>query len=227
MEVGDTRTIQDHLRVVLERLRPECVIDVGANAGQFGQGLRNLGYGGWIVSFEPVRDTFEHLAELAAEDPRWRVHRLALGSAAENRPIYVTSMREFSSFRQPTSFSLQRFRGESEVQEEEDVRVVTLDECAAACLDGIPSSRLFLKIDTQGWDLEVLKGAGRLLGRCEGLQLELSLIPIYPGVPTYLETLAYANEQGFSATGFFPITRDDAHRLIEMDCVFVRSPRAD
>lgn len=223
MGVGDDRTLDGHLRVALDRLRPDCVIDVGANAGQFGLRLRNLGYRGWIVSFEPVRETFDRLADLASGDPRWRVHRLALGSSAESRPIYVASMREFSSFREPTPFSLERFRGESEVQHPEDVRVVTLDECQAECLNGIPSSRLFLKVDTQGWDLEVLRGASRILGRCDGLQLELSLIPIYRGVPTYLETLAYANRHGFAATGFFAITRDESYRLIEMDCVLVRA----
>jgi FkbM family methyltransferase len=219
----DESALAGHLRVLLKRLRPDCVIDVGGNTGQFGRLLRGLGYRGWIVSFEPVRQSFDRLENFTSGDPRWRVHRLAIGSIPETRRMNVSAMSEFSSFRTPTTFSLERFRGESEVQHVEDVRVVRLDDCEAECLQGIPSSRLFLKVDTQGWDLEVLRGAAHLIDRCEVLQVELSLIPVYRGVPMYVETLGYVSRLGFSPTGFFPITRDEFSRLIEVDCVLVRT----
>src|SRR5437764_15402991 len=59
--------------------RTSCVIDVGAHRGEYGRLLRDLGYEGEIISFEPVAANFKILERKSASDPRWQVHRLALG----------------------------------------------------------------------------------------------------------------------------------------------------
>src|SRR5438128_9963923 len=68
-----------HLKVVFRELAIDHVIDVGAHNGEYGQSLRELGYRGRIISFEPVRAAFDMLTPLAQRDGNWTVQNFALG----------------------------------------------------------------------------------------------------------------------------------------------------
>ena len=109
----------------------------------------------------------------------------------------------------------------------EEVDIRTLNDVWNESLGTLPRSRVFLKLDTQGWDLEVLKGAHDVLERLVGLQLEASLTPLYEGVPTFAQTVEYVAGLGFDLTGVFPVNRDSLFRLIEVDCVFINSHHPD
>src|SRR5690349_12763044 len=61
-----------HLRMLLTTLAINCVIDVGAHEGEFYRAVRNAGYTGRIVSFEPFPPSFARLQARAARDPDWR-----------------------------------------------------------------------------------------------------------------------------------------------------------
>src|SRR5205807_2909453 len=91
--------VHRHLAELFARVAPDCVLDVGANAGQYAQMLRRHGYRGWIVSFEPVRGAFEELEQAAGRDARWRAFRRALGARSERRRIEVAGVSQLSSFR--------------------------------------------------------------------------------------------------------------------------------
>jgi hypothetical protein len=78
-------------------------------------------------------------------------------------------------------------------------------------------------MDTQGWDMHVLEGAVGCLDKIAALQSELSIKPIYQNMTTYQESLKYMNQLGFEMSATFPVTRDNLFRLIEMDCIMVRS----
>ena len=97
-----------------------------------------------------------------------------------------------------------------------------MDSCA---VDGVipREGRLFPKMDTQGYDLEVFRGAHLLLPNIKSLLSELSLIPIYDGMPTYLQALSTYQAAGFSVSGFYPVTRNEKLALNEVDCVMVRT----
>ncbi|MDQ3933672.1 MAG: FkbM family methyltransferase [Actinomycetota bacterium] len=216
-------SLDDHLADLLTHLEPDCVLDVGANVGQFGEIVRRAGYHGWIVSFEPCAEPFELLAERAGQDGRWRALRIALGDADGARPMKVATSSLFSSFRPPSEYSLRRTPDESPVVREEHVEVRRLDSCWETCLTGIRAERVFLKVDTQGFDLDVVRGAGAKLDRVCGLQVEGSFRHLYDGVPHCLDTLEYLRGRGFEPTGIFPVIRDSMLRLIEVDCVLVRA----
>jgi len=213
----------EHLAELFARTEPDCVLDVGANGGQYGEMLRNRGYRGWIVSFEPVRDAFAALNQAASGDPRWRVFQLALGARPERRRIAVAAVSQLSSFRQFSDYAGEELPGASEVTHTEEVEVATLNEGWGRFLDGVPDERVFLKLDTQGWDLEVLDGADAVLNGLVGIQLEAPLEPIYEGVPAFTQTIERVRGLGFGLTGVFPVNRDSLLRLIEVDCVFVNS----
>ena len=139
------------------------------------------------------------------------------------RAIGVASSTDFSSFRSFTRFGTEAFAAETRIDHSEQVQIRRLDAILA---DVVPAdaNRIFLKVDTQGWDIEVLEGAAGCLDRIVALQIEASARPIYEGMPTYLDALGYATSLGFELTDAVPVVRDRRHRVIEFDCVLGRDP---
>jgi FkbM family methyltransferase len=212
------------LRALLERLGVSCVIDVGAHLGEYGARLRDAGYDGELVSLEPVAASFEAVSRRAAGDPRWRVHRLALGSEERTAAIGVAREANFSSFLQPSRFSLDWYGGGSAVARTEEVPVRRLDAVFAELTAHVPGPpRDLLKTDTQGYDLEVLAGAEGVLGHVVALHCELSVRAIYEGAPDWLDALRELRSRGFSAVHLGTVNRDAALGIVELDCLLARS----
>src|SRR3954466_16365640 len=209
-----------HLAEVLDRLAIEVVVDVGASWGQYRALLRKLGFGGRIVSFEPVGRPWGHCAALAASDPGWDVHRIAIGSRSGERAIKVGSSDDFSSFRPLSAYGRQTFT-ELDVAGEERVQVRTLDAVWPELI-GESAGRVFLKTDTQGWDIHVYRGARRHLDRVLGTQCEVAVQRLYRGMPGYHRSLRYLERRGYALTGIYPVWRDGALRIGELDCVRAR-----
>ena len=219
----DQPTLETHLAQLLPRLGIDCVLDVGANQGQYGRLLRRAGYRGRIVSFEPVRETFHILKSHANRDGNWRVHNYALGAKAGESTIHVTRSTVLSSFREPNAFSMEKYASGMPIVRDEKVRVRTLDEVFEESLTGLAAPKVFLKLDTQGFDLMAFAGGKRSIPKVLGLQTEISIQPIYEGVPDYLEALAVYTQAGFVISGLYPVSRDKATlALIETDCVMRR-----
>ncbi len=216
-------TLEGHLAAVFRSRRIECVVDVGANEGQYARLVRRAGYRGRIVSFEPLPEAFATLQRLAAADADWVVHRLALGREDGTRVLHRTRSTDLASFHAPARLCAERFGAGAEVIGDELVSVRRLDGLAGELLGHVGSGRLFLKMDTQGWDLEVFAGAEGLLDRVEGLQSELSVTPLYEGMPGYLEAIAEYRRHGFEISGFYPVWRDTGSLVLgEADCVLLR-----
>jgi FkbM family methyltransferase len=219
----DQYLFERRLAHVLQRLHIDCVLDVGGNRGQYGLKLRSIGYQGHIVSFEPVRDAFESLWAVASHDPRWTVHQLALGAEEGRASIHVTKGSDFSSFLVPTAYAIERFPASAPVERIEQVDVRRLDRVLPSVIAHLDHPRLFLKLDTQGYDLEVFAGAGREVDRLLGLQSELSVVPLYEDVPTILEGLHVYRSHGFDLSALSPVARDPSTaRVLEYDCLMLR-----
>lgn len=219
----DQPTLDSHLKQLFARLGVDCVLDVGANRGQYGAMLRKAGYKGRIVSFEPVKSTFALLKARAAGDPGWRVFNCALGAKAGEQEIHVTRATVFASFLDPNAFSRQKYPEGMPVQHSEKVRIRTLDEVLPEAIAGLKAPRLFLKLDTQGFDLQVFAGAKATIPKVLGMQTELSIQAIYEDMPDYLEALSTYTRAGFVMSGLYPVSRDrDTLALIELDCVMRR-----
>jgi FkbM family methyltransferase len=224
--LGNLPTLESlsaHLLSVFDRLQINCVLDVGAHVGQYGRFLRNLGYNGHIVSFEPIVANFKQLEQRSRGDAKWIARHLALGDRDGVLPINVAHVTQFSSFLAPNRYSLERFGGFSEVVRAEAVEMRRLEGIFDACTSVVGDARVFLKLDTQGYDLRILEGARPCLSRILALQSELSLKPIYEGMTGYTEAMSSLNRMGFDVTGVFPVLRDDRMRIVELDTVMVRS----
>lgn len=208
-----------HLRKLFSILQINCVLDVGANQGQYGLFLRRAGYNGRIVSFEPVPDDFEVLAQQAAADPDWEAYCLALGDEDCAREMHVVGADSlFNSFLAPGMYMR---RWGLLADERLEVPVRRLDGLFPDLMDSLDRPRVYLKSDTQGYDLHVVEGATGVLSSIHALQVELALQPIYEGMTPYRDVLAALKKKGFDVSGFFPISLDDRLRLMEADCVLV------
>jgi FkbM family methyltransferase len=211
------------LKDVLDRLSINCVIDVGANHGQFGMWLRRSGYKGWIISFEPVASNFEILQAVAKKNGPWRTFSYALGAEEGQREINVTAGSDYSSFLRPREESQAVFYG-NRVERTERVLVRRLDHVLKSCIEGIPAPRMYLKLDTQGFDLEVLDGARSILPNILALQTEVSLRHIYQGMHSFAESVSCFQASGFEVIDFLTVSRDrDQLCAVEMDCLMARS----
>lgn len=211
-----------HLRDVFARLEVHTVIDVGGNMGQFRDLLRNdVGFTGQIYSFEPVSKYALMIAARSRNDPKWKVFDFALGSSNATSTINVTHSPGLNSFLHPKRDAVPGYWSDSPISSEETVQIRTLDEVVRTEGLSFVSGGTYLKLDTQGFDLEVLKGAELTLKKVCALQTEASVRPIYELMPNYMETIATIEAYGFDVSSLFPVTYDDSLRAIEFDCLFI------
>ncbi len=210
------------LRKLLPQLGVDCVLDVGAHYGEFGATLRGIGYRGEIVSFEPIPESFARLRERCSADPKWRALPLAIGSEDGELPIHVTAGTEFASFLAPDAGAWREYRDAMRVERTEVVPVRRLDAVLDEALAGLDGRRIFLKSDTQGYDLRVVEGAGERMRDVLGLQAELPVKPLYHGMPGFTEALAYLEGLGLELFGLYPVNHDGDGRVIEFDCMMRR-----
>ncbi|HVE85282.1 MAG TPA: FkbM family methyltransferase [Myxococcales bacterium] len=181
-------------RKLLQTHRISLVLDVGANTGQYARGLRRSGYRGRIVSFEPVRSAFLRLQRAAAGDPRWEAVNLALGRRDGRATIHVSGDSRASSMLQmlPSHLDVAGYFG---TVGQEQVQMRRLDSVLGRHVR--PSDRVLLKLDVQGLEPQVLAGARASLARIAGIQVELSLTPLYRGELGIVPMLSRLQRQGF------------------------------
>jgi FkbM family methyltransferase len=210
-----------YLRNLFRLLGTDCVIDVGANRGQYRDFLRNeVGYRSRILSFEPIPELAAAMANRARSDPCWTIERCALGSFARNAELNVMASTTFSSLLVPRS-SETRFAAANTPDRRIPVEISTLDDFLPT-IDRFAPRSIYLKLDTQGSDLEVLGGACRVIARVDALQTEASVRPLYENAPTFASTMAAVEACGFVPSAIFP--NDDGHfpELYEFDFHAIR-----
>jgi FkbM family methyltransferase len=211
-----------HVAAILDMYEINCVVDVGANRGQFGSLLRDAGYRGHLASFEPVPEAFAELERVAAKDPAWTAYPWALGREDGSLPMNVVA-DTLSSLLPATSFGARRhprLRKPTTVE----VPVRRLDAILDEVLAPVSDPRPYLKLDTQGYDLEVFAGLGDRAADFIALQSEVALLQLYEGMPRMPDALATYEAAGFEITALHPVSRDmRTGRVLEFDCVMVRA----
>lgn len=220
--IPDWLCLKQHLLLLFALLNIGCVIDVGAHFGEYGGFLREIGYEDEIVSFEPIEENYRRLARRAEGDAKWRTYHCALGAENGTQRINVAQSTDLSSFLTPSSFSRERFGENGQVARQETVTVHRLDSIFDKMVKSVAPSGIYLKMDTQGWDMHVLAGAEGVLDRISGLQSEISVKNLYQGMTSYPEAIQRMTAFGFDLSGLFPVARQGELSIIELDCVMVR-----
>jgi FkbM family methyltransferase len=208
------------IRDQLERNRIEAVLDVGANEGQYSAELRKAGYKGKIISFEPLKEAFDSTSKKAAKDGNWTVLNYALGERNGSDIIHVSKHSPSSSLLPMTRLHNDAAPG-SEYLSEEKIETRSLDSLFSEL--GITGMRIFMKVDTQGYEMLVLKGSERVFPSLSGLQLELSAAMLYEGEELYYTICRYVEDKGFRLVRIIPgfVNRSTAE-MLQFDAVFFR-----
>lgn len=207
---------------LLASLKVDVVLDVGANEGQYGAQLRgDLGYRGRICSFEPTDAAYRVLAARAAGDPGWTTRNVGLGDVAGTATINVAANSESSSLLEMLPAHADA-APESRYVGTEEIEIQTLDALFPDIVR--PGERAYLKIDTQGYEGRVLRGAERSLAAIDTVQLEMPLVPLYEGELGFADLVRLMLDSGYELVGLEPGFSDPATgRLLQADGIFHRS----
>jgi len=220
-------TIEGHLARLLPSLGVNLVIDVGAHHGEYASLLRELGYRGRICSVEPVAASYAILEAAMQGDRDWCGLNHALGSGRATLSINVTSATDQSSFLTPSPNAALWFGDASAVARTESVAVQCLDDVISSCIEGIRDPRVWLKLDTQGFDWQVIEGGKATVEQLVvGIQTEVAAQPLCDNMLLFPENVRPFLALGFETTGLFAVSRDprDMIAAIEYDLVMRRLP---
>jgi FkbM family methyltransferase len=196
------------------------ILDVGANTGQYSQELRKIGFLGDIISFEPITSVFNELSKNLSNDSKFTPKNFALGDLNEMKTINIAKNFASSSFFERTKYMKDNAK-QTEYISEEKVEIKVLDDIYDSICDS--SDVVFLKLDTQGYEKNILNGAIESLKKIKGIQIELALKPTYVNAPNFKEIFSMVEKLGFELysleDGFEDLITG---QLLEIDAVFFR-----
>ncbi len=200
-----TASASEPLRTVLiiNNLGIDHVLDVGGNTGQFAESLYDFGYKNKVVSFEPVGVCHEQMLKRSKKYPNWEVaEKMAIGDKDETAMINVTNDTVFSSLLEVKKWHSD-LKSTSKMVKKEEVQVHKLDTIVSNYIKDPAASKILLKIDTQGFEKEVLAGAEELLKHVTAIKIEIPLTPIYENVGLgFYETFEFLRENGYKPYSF-------------------------
>jgi FkbM family methyltransferase len=214
----DVRRVRRHpsLNDFLAHRNVQVLYDVGANIGQFGSKVRQRGYTGKIVSFEPVSSVFDELKRVAERDGNWDIGHYAIGAKTGETTINISRNTQFSSLK-PLAQRSSAIDPDSSFAASETVEVKTLDELVKPT-----GSAYFIKIDTQGFEREVLDGGKTAIAGAAGVVMELPVINTYEDTWTFHEAIDHMRGLGFILCQIDPVGHHQADPMavIDFDCLF-------
>jgi FkbM family methyltransferase len=214
---------ETHLRKVFARYDVDCVFDVGANYGQYAQMLRDqVEFKGLIISLEPIPAAAAALREKSRDDPKWVVEEIALSSHDGTQQFNIMSESEFSSLSEPRHDEVDMFRGSTKITNSVTVRTETLITAYHRLRRAHNFERPFLKLDTQGYDVDIVSHGKPVMQEFIGLQSELAIKKIYKHSIDFRDAIQVYQDCGFALSAFVPNNEGHFPRLIETDCIMIR-----
>jgi FkbM family methyltransferase len=190
------------------------VFDIGANDGQSIKRIRETFHNAKIHAFEPSPSSFEKLRATTPGDQLLELSNLALGSKQTTLKFFENSLSDMSSFLSPSK---------DHWGEIEDVRTVQVETIDRYCHQHSIRKIDLLKIDTQGYDLEVLRGAEHMLSEnlIKSVLIELTFIEIFQGALRFDEVISFLLNRNFRLISLYDVVfRRDA--IAWADGLFVR-----
>jgi FkbM family methyltransferase len=206
---------------LIRHFQIDTIFDVGANDGGYALEVRDSGFDGKIISFEPLVDAYIDLQEISKKDINWVVLNLALGDfdgeseinvAGNSKSSSLLEMMELHEVHAPSSVFIGK----------QPINIVRLDSLFKQYTKSI--SNVLLKIDTQGFEKNVLIGALESLDRIMMIQIEMSIVPLYKNSFDLIETINFLYERGFCLVSVETGFNDEVSgRTFQLDGLFVKS----
>jgi FkbM family methyltransferase len=217
---------EKQLSTLLDFLNINIIFDIGANKGQFGTNIRKHKYKGKIISFEPLTSARKKLLENTDKDIDWVVHKqCAIGNRNGLIKINISENSVSSSILMINSTHTDAEK-KSIFINSEMVPIIRLDDIINDYIK--PYSNLFIKIDTQGYEKEILNGAEQALKKAQGILCELSLVPLYQKQALWRDIVDMLDQRGFVLwaiqKGF---TNPKTGQTLQVDGIFIRKEKMD
>ena len=221
---ADLHTLPEkiYLSRLLPHLKVDCVFDVGANNGQYAQMLRvHAGYQGRIISFEPIPSAADKIRKLALHDPLWTVEQIALDEVGGVGEFNIMQSDQFSSLGTPSHESTANFKDANKSINIIQVQKETLEEAYVRLKNQYQFVRPFLKMDTQGFDVRVVRGGKNIISNFLGLQSELAVQKLYQESVDFREAISLYESLGFTLGSLVPNNGGGFPEMVEIDCIMV------
>lgn len=202
----------------------DLIIDCGANIGQYGRKLRNIGYENRIFSIEPIKNAFKILSNNIISDPLWDAKNCALGDYNKDGVINISENILSSSITNilPNHINV---TPNAKVISKEIIKIYELDSLFKKIK--VNSKNIFLKIDSQGFENKIINGAKNSLSSIIGIELELSLIPLYEGEILFIDMYNKLIKKGYYLVGIEPeFFNKKTGQQLQVNCIFLRKDSA-
>lgn len=208
---------------LLQHYNIDLVFDIGANKGQYAMGIMDAGYKNKIVSFEPLSSVHSIIESESKKFNNWTVApRCAVGAKKEEIEINISANSVSSTLLNMLDSHIEG-APESKIIGKEKVQVFPLDEIGEKYAAN--AKNVFLKIDVQGFEQEVLKGAEGMIAKAKGIEMEISLIPLYENQNWLLpQVLEFMQQKGFQLTSIVPAFTDNkTGKVLQCNGIFFRN----
>lgn len=182
----------------LEHLDVDVVIDIGANVGLFSEEIRKKLPNAIIYAFEPLKECFNVLSAEFESDKNFHAFHMALGSHKGDALMHKNEYTPCSSILPITDIHKKEFP-HAISESNEKVRVGTLDDAMGDM--NIAGKVVLIKLDVQGYELEVLKGATQVIDKSKVVLIETCFTSLYDGQPLFQDIYKYLTERGFLYKG--------------------------
>lgn len=201
----------------IKEKKVDLLIDVGASDGRYSMDIRDGGYSGQIESFEPLKYSFLRLKNNSNGDLNWNFHNIALSNFTGTSELKISQNLSSSSLLDMGALHEKAAPSSKHISTQK-IEVRELDSFH------FEGQSIYLKIDTQGLELNVLRGAGSIVNRCKYIELEVSFSPLYEGQPSHMEVLETMDKLNFRPVFIENVLcKEDSSELLQANIIFQKN----
>jgi len=193
------------------------LIDVGGNIGQFSlfASQKNIKK---ILIFEPIVECAVKIKKIFKKNKNVKILKYALGQKKEIKKMFITNKIDSSSFFKPSDLLKQKLKIFTD--QTKKIKIYRADKILNKVLK---TDKILLKIDTQGYELEVLKGFGKKISFIDGIYCECSFVKMYEGQPIYKDIINYLNTKNFYLAKTYNKSFFSKKKLLQADFLFLKN----
>lgn len=195
----------------------KTIVDIGANVGQFALFARGRYPKAAIFSFEPLEDCWTIFSSIFGGDQHIQLFRCGVGPADAKAAINVTKENDSSSLLTPATTQVEVFGTEVSAK-----KTVELRRLASVLSGEQLATPALLKIDVQGFELDVLRGSEELLDRFDTIYVEASYVELYQEQAHAGDVIEYLRTRRFELRGVFNQHLDGSRGPLQADFLFKR-----
>jgi len=195
------------------------VLDIGSNEGQFAEKILEVFPNAEVHCFEPLQQVYNQLKENFKTQKNVIPYNLGLGENNEEKIINSNEYSPSSSLLEMLELHKTNFDFAVQAQPVQ-ISIRRLDDIFTS----IPASPLLVKIDVQGYEMQVLKGGEKTINAADVIIIETTFVPLYKDQPLFADIYSYFTSRGFCYAGnieqlLAPIN----NQILQADAIFIKS----